>query len=1035
MMDRSTANIRANDSEPWHLKLTLLAIKRPTSLLMLLSAILVFGIVASQLMQRESWPQLDVPRIYINAPYQGAAPADIEELITAPIEAAIATMTGVTSIVSNSRADSVQIQLNMDLNSDLDSKLFEVREQIERIKNSLPRDLTDIRVQKFSTSDFAIANISLSSVNSFLPAYDLLNHQLISRIQRIPGVARAELQGMMPYQVEIAIDPVKLASAHIETDTLIEAIERANFLSKSSLVELDNHLYMLQLNHQYRALADIRNTLINPNIRIQDVAEVRIAMTPPSKILRINQQEAVAIEVFKTSEANTLAISDSLAELLEQLQSEDAFKDITMVIEDDAGEAIQQAIEHVLLAGILGALSSFAVLFYFIRDVKITTLILATVPVALSFATACMYLMGISLNLLTLAGLFIAIGLLVDNSVVVSESICQSGKQFASRAEVLNRVNKVSLAIVTGTATSVIVFLPLVLGEENGVTLVAKQVAASVCLPLIASLVIAKTLIPAILCQLEGAQYRGQMTTLALESKYAASLAWVLQRPVRSSIVFLLLLVSGLASYFTVASNPDNQGFERELTLIYQIQGEQTPEAIVDYVAEVEAYLHSPLFPLPITKVISQVKKNYANSRIVLATSGAESSAEIKRQILQALPSSTFAKPYFDRKATDPQAIKVVLYGPSTEQLIALSESVIPHLNQIKGVEAAAISEFAFHQVIRLQLKRAKLAQLGLSSERVLKVVRTAMGRKNLPSYYDSQRGELSIELKYFADQTMALQELKQLKVHEKDHKDIKLVDIARFTMAKELQNITRIDRKTSLEIDVSLSAENKKQMSSQLRARMSELELPPHYGWEFDRYTRQQDLDLNTMLVNALLALALIFMVMAALFESLLMPIAIVSSLIFAVVGVFWTFALFGMAMDSSAVIGVLILMGIAVNNGIVLVAQINNSVRSERDDVTTEQMSLVLNIIVSASVSRMRPILMTVTTTIFGMLPLAIASGAEQSQVMTMAIVGGLSFSTIASLYLVPLIYLLLDSVKSASQGMVRDAQMRVGVINRHN
>ncbi|MFT5544172.1 MAG: HAE1 family hydrophobic/amphiphilic exporter-1, partial [Arenicella sp.] len=833
-------------------------------------------------------------------------------------------------------------------------------------------------------------------------AYDFLDRKLQQPLERLEGVGQVEMRGVIQPFIEIQLDSTKLSMNRVDQALLLRDLRASNFLVKSGAILNGGRKFRVTPDGQYQSLADIKNFQVKAGVKLSDVATVGLVTPPRNSEIRTNRQESVGIEVFKESDSNVIDVTNNIVALVETLRQEDDFTDIKITIEGNGGEEIQESLGGLLKAGGLGIVLSFIVLFIFLRNIHITLVVVASVPISLSFALAGMYFMGYSLNMLSLAGLFIAVGLLIDNSVVICESILQQqDKSLSSVERVLKGVDNVSIAIISGTLTTTIVFMPLLMGEKNFITILVEQIAVAICLPLFASLIISKTAIPLMLSRVNQTALSGVVTQGRLDKWYRPNLIRILTYPKTTGVFIFLLCISGIVTKQLVDVNSEMGQGEKEVIIVYHIQGQQKLADVSSLVDEMEQYLYDNQQAFEFTQVNSRIFSSFAMSRIKLNEGYSIPFNDLKKQIKQGFPETAIAKPSFEWSEQKQKLVKMTLSGNSTKRLIDMSESIITQLSNVEGFAEVGIDDENKDMELVLRIDREKVSRLGLNTQDIAVRISNALRGTNLRSFRDATLGEVNIRLVYHPEQAIPMERIKQLPIYESNGRIITLQQLVTFDTQPIMQQITRVQRRTILGISINLADVSRAEAAKKIKEVMDNIVMPPGYDWQLGRQFAQDKEAAQDMLVNMLLALALIFIVMAALFESLLMPIAILSSIGLAFIGVYWTFAILGMGLGETGMVGMLILMGIVVNNGIVLIDQINK--------LKTDSQSLITPI-VEACVSRIRPIFMTVATTIIGMLPLALASNDSQTYPMAVAIIGGLLFSTFTSLFLVPFCYLML-------------------------
>jgi len=543
--------------------------------------------------------------------------------------------------------------------------------------------------------------------------------------------------------------------------------------------------------------------------------------------------------------------------------------------------------------------------------------------------------------------------------------------------------------------------MPLLMGEKNFITILVEQIAVAICLPLLASLIISKTAIPLMLSRVDKDALSSVVTQGKLDRWYRPNLTRILTHPKITGVCILLLCISGVVTKQMVNVNGEKGKTEKEINIVYHIQGQQKLADVSKLVDEMEQYLYDNQEAFEFKQVNSRIWSSFAMSRIKLNDGYSKTIDDLKAEIKKGFPDTAIARPSFDWSEQKEKLIKVTLNGSSTKRLMKMSESIISQLSNVEGFAEVGMDSEDKNMELVLRIDREKVSRLGLNTQDIASRISTALRGTNLRSFRDAKLGEVDIRLVYHAEQAVPLELIKELPIYESKGRVITLQQLVVFDTQPIMHQITRLQRRTTLEISINLADLSRVEASEKIQEVMDNIVFPSGYDWNLGRQFTQDEKAAKDMMMNMLLALALIFIVMAALFESLLMPIAILSSIGLAFIGVYWTFAILGMGLGETGLIGMLILMGIVVNNGIVLIDQINK-LKIDAESIVTP--------IIEACVSRIRPIFMTVATTIIGMVPLALASSDSAAYPMAVAIIGGLLFSTFTSLFLVPFCYLML-------------------------
>jgi len=994
------------------LNLTSLAISRPVTTFMLAFSMLLLGIVASRLLPLEKFPGIDIPEMVISAPYQGSSPAEVERLITKPIEEAISTMGGILQVNSTSSEHGSEVGFELAWESSLTGKGIEAREKIDAIRHLLPADLERVFVYQFSTSDMPILTLRISSERELKYSYDLLNNFLKKPLERISGISKVTLYGVDPRQISIRLDSERMASHQIEMTTLDSILAKQNFIINAGVIRARTRSIRLATDGEFTNLKDIAGVQVKPNVYLGDIATIAYEQPEREDGRHLDQRYAIGVDIFKESSVNLVATSAKVTALIDEISHSSQFQGINMYMMQDQAQGVTDSLSDLLQAGAIGALLSFAVLYLFIRNSTATLLVVASVPFSICIALACMFLLGYSLNVLSLMGLLLAVGMLVDNSVVITESIAAQQHKTPDRPRIENielGVSKVSLAVITGTFTTMIVFLPNIIGEKVQLTIFLEHVAIAICISLAASLLVAKTLLPLLLSKIplsmvsSTAPQHDNVNSL-MSRYYKRSLQWALAHSKITGLIALLILASVAIPFSVVTSDNENNDDTARIIMRYHLNGQYPLEQVEAVVSKMEAYLYDNKEQFNIDAVYSYYNGERATSSLLLVENKTMSIAKIKQAVRENMPQFTIAKPLFGWSSPKSGGTSISLLGASTDKLVEISQQVIPLLEQVDGLVDVRSNVSERQQELVLSVNRQKASHLGLNSLQVARLVGVALRGKNLRSFRHDPKGEVKIQLLFDRQIKSSLAQLKRLPVTQIAGQTIHLENVVDFTIKPRLSNIFRENRQTSITIGANLNDITSEQASERIKHAMKNVELPLGYKWKLGRGFDNQQQSQSIMIVNMLLALAMIYIVMAALFESLLLPAAIISSIVYSIVGVFWFFLITGTSMSVMGMIGILILMGIVVNNGIVLIDQINQM---------TPSLAALEKTISDICITRLRPVLMTVATTVLGMVPLAlgeaqIGGDGPSYGPLAIAIIGGLTFSTITSLYLVPWCYL---------------------------
>ena len=999
------------------------AIRRPVTIAMVFFSLLIMGLGASQYLPLEKFPGIDFPELYVQVPYQDATPAEIEKMITRPVEEALATMSGIKRLRSFSNENSAQISIQFDWDANIKAKSIEAREKIDAIRHLLPDDVERVMVFKFNLADMPVFQLRLSSDRDISSSYDLLERTLKMPIERVKGVSRVELYGVQKKQISIRLNSDRIAALHIDVAALSQTLREANFsMTAGQFFDLDQKI-TVNPTGEYQSKEEIADLIVTRNVRLSDIADVIYETPKATEGRHLDKTHAIGLNIFRESGANLVEVSDAVMAEIEKAKNSSAFNGINLFVMQDEATSVTQSLQDLLNSGMVGGLLSIIVLYLFLRNIATTLVVVLSVPFAICITLACMYFMGYTLNILSLMGLMLAVGMLVDNAVVVTESIFQEREKMDDPIEATKKgVSLVSMAVIAGTATTVIVFLPNIVGVKAELTVFLEHVAVSICISLIASLILAQTLIPLLTTKLKIKPKPKVQKPSILRDSYENVLRWTIANQGKTALIAVLILVSTAIPMNLLKSDEDNNGNQGRVWLNYDVQGNYSLEEVEKAVSKMENYLYANQKEFYIKQVYSYYTAGFAVSGITLEDDLPLEVKDLKKKIKEGFPLFVRAKPSFQWNQGSSGGVRITLFGQSSENLLRIANQIVPVLDSVEGLTDVKTDVDGQDFELQITVDREKAFRFGMSSSDVANIVSTALRGSNLRTFRGEAEGELDIRLMYDESLQTSIDKLRNLTIMRNENQNVTLDMVATMNIKPRLSQIQRSSRQTSLSIGGNLESDvTVDEARERIELIMQNIELPSGYSWSLEGSFQRQDEDEAIMLTNMLLAIAMIYIVMAALFESLILPTAVLTSLVFSFTGVFWAFLITGNAMTVMGMIGMLILMGIVVNNGIVLVDRINN--------LANTGMS-VPDAIVEGCLSRVRPILMTVLTTVLGLLPLAIGNvniggdGPPYSP-MAIAIIGGLLFSTVTSLFLVPLAYLLLLKLRRATAEMISDSK----------
>ena len=999
---------------------TRLALQRPVTTIMIALAVLAVGLISTKLLRLEAMPDITFPGMQVVIPFPGSTPEEMELLVVRPVEEALATLSGIEEIRATAGSDQAQFTVLFDWDRDPETAAFEVRTKIDSIRSQLPAAADRVLMFAFSASDEPVVVIRIASDQDLTDQYDTLEKFLKRPIERLDGVARVELEGVQPRELRVLVDPDRIAAYGIDVQALRTLLERSNFSVSAGEITENGQRFTVRPIGEFRTIADVRDLIVQDNVRLSDVAQVALVAPDLSIGRHIDGRPAVGIDVYKSTQANVVDVADRVLAAVDAARAAPQLQGIEILVVGNQADSIRQSLRELRNAGLIGAGLSFVMLLLFLRHMPTTLIVSLAVPASLLVTLGAMYFLGFTLNILTMMGMLLAIGMLVDNSVVITESIFRHRQLDPGNPveATVAGVKEVGIATLAGTFSTIIVFLPLVFGEKNQMSIFLVHVAVPIVIAMVASLVVAQTLIPMLAARMPPPPGVSETSLFGrLQRRYTATLAWALDHPKWMALATVLLLVSPVPLFALKLAkvDPFPQEASRTVFLAYHLNGSYPMERVEQAVNRIEAYIESNRERFDVETYYSVWLADEAYTRLYLKPKeeAAVPAAEVMRRISEGLPEIIIGKPsfQFEQGAAGSTTFTLQLAGESTERLATISHEVARRLSSVPGLEAVRSEAGTGDEEVQVIVNRDRAAQLGVTTQQVALTVTGAMRGDKLPELRATER-EITMRLAFRESDRQSVDDLAKVPIMLPDGSRTELGAVADFQVRPSDREIERVNRLTTVIVNANLAkGTTMEDARKRVEPIMNDYPLPAGYSWKFGRGFDENEKAVQTMAQNMVLAVVLIFLVMAALFESTLYPLSIITSILFAIVGSIWFLTLTGTTITMMAMIGFMILIGVVVNIGIVLIAHVIDLRESglSRHDA-----------IMQAGRDRLRPIVMTVLTTLLGMMPLAIGDaqigGSGQGPAyypMARAIIGGLGFSALVSLLIVPMFYVWFDDL----------------------
>jgi HAE1 family hydrophobic/amphiphilic exporter-1 len=998
------------------MSLSSFCIKRPVATFMLFVSMLVLGGVSMFKLPLELFPRIDFPFIGVYVPYPNAIPSQVEENIAKPIEEVLSTLGGVEGMFSGSTSDDCFVGVRFYWGKEVDVLRLEVREKVDQIRSELPPDVRDISIFTFNSSDSPVMVGRISAKGRDLSgSYSLIEKKIINPLSRIEGVGQVNIDGVAPREVAIYLHMDKVKEHRIDIGGLFRNLQAAGASVTVGKVTEDGMRVPIRTwanIDSYEELGQI--PLGQGSLRLEDVATVAYEEPLLTYGRHLNQDQAIAFWIQKESGANVVDVARRLREKLDEMKYDPALKGVDVVLFWDQSEQIMGSLSALRSAGIIGGIFAVFVLFFFLRSVRSTMIIATAIPFSIIAACCFLFLSGRSLNILTMMGLMLAVGMLVDNAVVVLESIhrhqCRNGDPI--KASILG-AREVGLAVFAATSTSIIVFAPVVFtADKDGLLTFLAEVGVTISVTLALSLLISLTLIPLMSSRISrpSREKRSRIMDASLKG-YVRALKWTCLKH-RYLTGFLLVPVATALTIGAMkvanVSFDDNAGVKADrLYLNYEFTDNLNYKRTEDYVSRVEDVLMPRRDEFGVKSIYSYYADNAAGTTLFFEDT-TMSDAEIKsirdrlREVLPDMPGCKIRLGDEEQESAGAGAktVQVTVWGEDSRYLEELSMQVRRRLSELPYMRDLTVFSEGGKEEVKVVVNDDMAPPLGLSPLGISQVLGLTFRGARLPDLRTPD-GEVEMNVVLQPEDRQTVEDLKGLTVSMNRGIDVQLGSVAEFAMDKGPGRIYREDQKAAVTVSGAYEGPEPEKINGKVAEVMNSILMPTGYTWSFGQQQRRAQQQQQQMLVNIILALACVYLVMAALFESLTHPLVIMTTLPFAFIGVIWTLVLWDTPLNIMTMIGMVILIGIVVNNGIVLLDHINNY---RRGGLSVEEA------ILEGGKERFRPILMTAATTILGLMPMALGDANIDGlgyYPLARSVMGGLAASTILTLLVLPTFY----------------------------
>lgn len=1020
------------------MKLAQFSVFRPIFTTMVTLIIVILGGVSLIRLQIDLLPNIELPTLSVRTDYEGASPEVMERLVTQIIEEIVATVPGVEEITSQSSEGNSSVRVTFVWGTDIDTAALDVQSRLEDEINELPDDVVRPRIRKFDISSFPVVLLGITSTLDPVELTQFIEDHIRYRFVRIPGVAQVDLWGGFEREVRIELDHDRLKALAVPLDAVMQSIQNANLDLPAGKIDEGRYEVMLRAPAEFTSLDQILNTVIvtrnGAPVTIGQIADVKDTYQKLTRAIRVNGSRGVRVAIRKQANANTVEVAKGILEEIDAVNS--LFPQIKIVPVINQGNFIERSIANVARSVLYGGGLAILILLFFLRNLQSTFVISLAIPISIVATIAMIFLGGFTLNLMTLGGLALGVGMMVDNSIVVLENIFRRRDEEKDQPfeAAISGTTEVGPAIIASTITTLVIFFPLVF--VRGVSgILFQELGYVVIFSLLCSLMVSLSLVPMLASRLvrsngpkgaESEQHLGiffQMSErlfTALNASYITLLGRALDHRFVTILVAAFFLGSSLLLLPHIGSEFLPPSDEGEVRITGKMEVGTRLEIIDEQTKKIEKIIY-PLIPELVSSVVSinstsggrgDVSQGEIRLSLTPSSQRKRSNTQIADDLRRHLDKNI---PGMDIRLRAPQGqfllerllggdegLKIEVRGFDLDTLDLLAHRVVETISDLPGITDVDISREAGMPQQEILVNREKIADLGLTVRDVTEVLETAVAGSRVGDYRkEGNSCRILVQLKDV--ETFSIEKILDLTLSTPRGDQVALRNVVETRSSSGPILIDRKDQQRLVTVTANVVDRDMGSIARVIQDRLATIPLPIGYDIIIAGNFEEQQKAFHELLLALVLALILVYMVMACQYESLLNPLVVMFSVPLAAIGVLLALFLTGTTLNVQSYIGCIMLGGIVVNNAILLVDQTG---QLQRKGLKLRESLL------EAGRRRLRPILMTTSTTILGLLPLAmgIGEGADAQAPLARAVIGGLTSSTLITLILIPVIYSLL-------------------------
>lgn len=1022
------------------MKIAEISIKRPTLVIVLFIVLILGGLLAYNSLNYELLPKFTPSVVSVTTIYPGASPSEVENTVSKKIEDAVSSMENIKKIDTRSFESISSITITLNTGTDVDYALNDAQRRVNAILKDLPDDIDPPSLNKFSLDDLPIMTISASADMDEAAFFDLMDKRIAPILSRVEGVATVNLIGGQEREIQVSIDADRLEGYGLSLLQVQNAVLSSNLDFPTGSVQTREKDILIRLAGKYKSVDELRQLVVattknGAQIRLSDIADVQDAQKDVEKIARVNRKSAIAVQIMKQSDANAVGVSNKTQETIQKLQKDYASVGLTLDIANDSSvytlESADAVIHDLLLAVLLVAL----VMLFFLHSIRNALIVMVAIPASLIATFIGMYLLGYTLNLMSLLALSLVVGILVDDAIVVLENIYRHMEMGKNRVRAAYDATKeIGFTVTSITLVIVVVFVPIALSTGLAANII-KQFAVTVSIATLLSLLSSFTIVPWLssrfgkLEKITGKTFFGRIIlgfekSLHRFTEWIANiLRWSLAHKKTTLALVLALLITSF--YLIGGGYIGTEFFAKSDRGEFLVQIEMPKDASIEQTnamaQKAEDYLLSKNEVTKVITLVGQSSEGMGASRAVAYK--AELSVQLVDKNKRKDPSNIFAAKI--KKELDPilvgakvktvpvsimgtaeQApLALVVTGPDLDSVLKFAQAAMDQLRNIEGATEMKLSVEAGNPEIQVQIDRDKMAALGLNLSTVGATMQTAFSG-NTDGKFRQGEYEYDINIRYGSFNRKDINDVSNLLFINDKGASVRLSQFATITESSGPSQLERRDKSTAVTIQAQTVGRPTGTVAAEWQKAFEQLPRPVGVGFVWGGDMENQSEGFGSMGIALIAAIVLVYLILVALYNNFVYPFVVLFSIPLSIIGALLALALTNNSLNLFTILGLIMLIGLVAKNAIMLVDFAN---QRKLEGAST------YDALIDANQARLRPILMTTIAMVIGMLPIAIASGAgaEWKNGLAWVIIGGLISSLFLTLIVVPVVYAIADKL----------------------